>query len=74
MFARFLNTIKSQDYFAERVSLTQDGKTTYRSVIGGIVSIFICVSVVGYGLSQVLDLYFNPVYNALPITYDYDYG
>ena len=74
MFARFLNTIKSQDYFAKRVSLTQDGKTTYRSACGGIVSIFTCVGVVGYGLSQVMDLYFNPVYNSLPITYDYDYG
>ena len=42
--------IKAQDYFAEKVSLTQNGNKEFRSMCGGIVSILTCVLVVIYGL------------------------
>ena len=74
MFDWFLNQIKAQDYFANKVTLTQKGKKDFRSLIGGVVSIITCLSVVAYGLWQMHDLYFHPVYNSYPVTYDFDKG
>ena len=70
----FLNQIKAQDFFAEKVSLTQNGEKDYRSKLGGCVSILAFAGLVLYGLLQMLNLYFNPVYNSLPVTIDYDYN
>ena len=70
----FKNQVKAQDYFAEKVTLTQGGNTEYRSLLGGCASILTCFGVVAYGYQHVLDLYFHPKYSQYPVTYDYDYG
>ena len=64
---------KAQDYFAEIVSLTQDGKRRYRSFCGGLVSIITCTAIFVYGLMQLHEIYYHPVYNSYPATVDYDY-
>ena len=73
MFTWITNQIKAQDYFAERVSLTQKGNKDFKSFCGGLVSIITCASVFVYGLLRVLDLYCNPEYNSYPVTVDFDY-
>ena len=70
----FENQIKAQDYFAEKVTLTQGGDKLHRSLCGGIASICTWIGVFVYGLMQVHDLYYHPDYNSFPVTYDFDYS
>ena len=56
------------------MSLTQNGKDTYRSTLGGLVSIVIGTFTLVYGTLQMYTLFYHPVYNQLPPEYDYDYN
>ena len=54
--------------------MTQNGKDTYRSTLGGLVSIFIGTFTLVYGALQMYALFYHPIYNQLPSEYDYDYS
>ena len=73
MCIKVTDLVEAQDYFANKVTLTQGGVKDYQSKLGGCVSILTFLSVFVYGAMQIEDLYFHPVYNSYPVLYDYNY-
>lgn len=52
--------IKSLDYFAVPVSLTQKGKNTYQSMFGGIVTLILAGMLLVSGILTFYQLYKHP--------------
>lgn len=65
-------SVRKQDYFGQRVSLTFRGESKYKSVCGGLVTILVFAALSVQALFAFLKLQSDPLYKNFPITYDYN--
>ena len=67
-------SVRKQDYFGMRVSLTFRGESKYKSVFGGCVTIvaFTCIAV--QSLFAFQSTFTDPLFKNLPATFNYDFN
>ena len=53
--------------------MTHGGRDAFRTLIGGLVSILTVGIIIAYGCREMFKEYYNPVYNQLPTTFDFNY-
>lgn len=72
MCDRVLNGLSLVDFFGKSVTLTYNGRKTFKSVCGGIVTILVVLGVVLQSFVTLSNLVKQPVYDQFPTTFDYD--
>ena len=67
-------SVRKQDYFGMRVSLTFRGESKYKSVLGGCVTILAFTAIAVQFLFAFQSTFKDPLFMNLPQTYDYDFS
>lgn len=73
MFSKLTELVENSDLFARPVSLSFKGRSSHKSICGGLVSILVVLGVVIESCFTLRGLIKEPNYNQYPTTFDYDY-
>ena len=66
--------IRDTDIFAEPVLVSYKGKSSFKTPLGGCLTVLLVTIFVGTALFILEDEIRNPSYKNLPVTYDYSYN
>ena len=71
LFKKLRKGVKHQDYFAHDVTFTFKGEESFKSLLGGVLTILIVLGFAAQTSYGVHKLYAEPSYNHSPSTYNY---
>ena len=70
-FQKAQEVIRGFDLFAQPVQLTHQGKTAFKTGMGGCVSLLLTLAIVAGAIMQLEQVYYRPEFNAFPPSYDF---
>ena len=71
LYKRLRKGVKSQDYFAHDVSFTFKGEESFKSVLGGFLTILLILGFAAWTSYGMHRLYKSPAYTHSPATFNY---